>query len=58
MTATRKGMMLLSLCVLRFDNEAGKGDHFHRGEAEAPYLFTSLERLLADFWTAVDDWRK
>ena len=50
--------MLLSLCVLRFDNEAGKGDHFHRGEAEAPYLFTSLEQLLADFWTAVDDWSK
>lgn len=46
------------VCVLRFDNEAGKGDHFHRGEAEAPYVFTSLEQLLADFWAAVDDWRK
>jgi hypothetical protein len=46
------------VCVLRYDNEAGKGDHFHRGEADASYLFTSLEQLLADFWTAVDDWRK
>jgi len=53
------------VCVLRFDNEAGKGDneagkgdHVHRGEAESPYLFTSLEQILADFWTAVDDWRK
>ncbi len=46
------------VCVLRFDNEAGKGDHLHCGEEEAPYLFTSLEQLLADFWTAVDDWRK
>jgi len=45
------------VCVLRFDNEAGKGDHFHRGKAEVPYAFTSLEQLLADFWTAVDDWR-
>ncbi len=36
---------------------SGKGDHFHRGETEAPYAFTSLEQLLADFWTAVDDWR-
>jgi hypothetical protein len=45
------------VCVLRFDNEAGKGDHFHRGEAEAPYDFISLEQLLADFWTAVDNWR-
>ena len=46
------------VCVLRFDNKAGKGDHFHRGEAEAPYLFTSLEQLLADFWTAVNNWSK
>ena len=44
-------------CVLRFDNEAGKGDHFHRGKTEAQYVFSSLEQLLADFWTAVDDWR-
>lgn len=44
-------------CVLRFDNEAGKGDHVHRGEVEEPYVFVSLEQLLADFWAAVDDWR-
>lgn len=45
------------VCVLRFDNEAGKGDHFHHGETEEPYVFTSLEQLLTDFWSAVDDWR-
>lgn len=45
------------VCVLRFDNEAGKGDHLHRGKAETPYVFTSLEQLLADFWNAVDNWR-
>jgi hypothetical protein len=45
------------VCVARVDNEAGKGDHFHRGDTEAPYAFTSLEQLLTDFWTAVDDWR-
>lgn len=45
------------VCVLRFDNEAGKGDHFHCGEAEAAYAFTSLEQLLTDFWAAVDDRR-
>ena len=44
------------VCVLRFDNEAGKGDHFHRGEVEKPYAFTTLELLLADFWAAVDNW--
>ena len=45
------------VCVLRFDNEAGKGDHFHLGETEVPHAFVSLEQLLADFWSAVDKWR-
>ena len=36
-------------CVLRYDNEAGKGDHRHLGGAEAPYHFTTIERLLEDF---------
>lgn len=42
-------------CVLRFDNEAGKGDHYHIGEAELPYQFTDVEQLLTDFWRHVDD---
>ena len=43
-------------CVLRFDNEAGKGDHRHRGAEETPYRFTTPERLLANFWQEVDAW--
>ncbi|BDA86955.1 hypothetical protein Sa4125_44970 [Aureimonas sp. SA4125] len=46
------------VCVLRFDNEAGKGDHWHRGERETAYQFLSAEKLLADFWAAVDEWRR
>jgi len=45
------------VCVLRFDNEQGKGDHRHVGRREQPYAFESPEKLLADFWTAVDEWR-
>jgi hypothetical protein len=45
-------------CVLRYDNEAGKGDHRHVGDIEEPYAFTGPERLLADFWKDVDAWRK
>jgi len=45
-------------CVLRYDNEAGKGDHRHLGEAETPYAFTSPEQLLRDFWSDVDSWRR
>ena len=37
--------------LVRYDNEAGKGDHRHLGadEVETPYEFSSLERLLDDF---------
>lgn len=45
------------VCVLRYDNEAGKGDHRHLGADETPYAFTTPERLLADFWRDVDQWR-
>jgi hypothetical protein len=44
-------------CVMRYDNEAGKGDHRHVGLDESAYPFTSPERLLADFWDDVDRWR-
>lgn len=45
-------------CVLRYDNETGKGDHRHVGEAEAAYAFSGYERLLADFWSDVDAWKE
>lgn len=45
-------------CVLRFDNEAGKGDHRHLDEIEAPYMFSNVETLQADFWAAVNKRRK
>jgi hypothetical protein len=45
------------VCVLRFDNEAGKGDHKHVGTRQMPYDFTTLERLVDDFWRAVAEWR-
>ncbi|MBT0653557.1 hypothetical protein KI810_10860 [Geobacter luticola] len=44
-------------CVLRYDNEAGKGDHRHVGEEETPYVFISPQVLLDDFWNDVDTWR-
>jgi hypothetical protein len=38
-------------CLVRYDNEAGKGDHRHYGDDEEPYPFTTIEQLLADFRT-------
>ncbi|HAM33990.1 MAG TPA: hypothetical protein DDX05_06690 [Deltaproteobacteria bacterium] len=43
--------------VLRYDNESGKGDHRHIGKKEYPYVFSTPERLLDDFWSEVDGWR-
>jgi hypothetical protein len=45
-------------CVLRYDNEAGKGDHRHVRAVETTYPFTTYARLLADFWADVDAWRE
>ena len=43
-------------CVLRYDNEAGKGDHRHYGEVEEIYHFTTHERLIADFQGDIARW--
>ena len=40
-------------CVLRYDNEAGKGDHRHVGDQEFDYAFRSIESLLSDFESEV-----
>ncbi len=45
-------------CVLRFNSEAGKGDHMHLNEFEAPYTFSSLDALQADFWAEVNKRRR
>jgi hypothetical protein len=41
-------------CVVRYDNERGKGDHKHIGVLETDYAFTTLDRLIEDFWADVE----
>ena len=36
-------------CLVRYDNERGKGDHRHEGDEETQYEFTSVEQLVQDF---------
>lgn len=43
-------------CVLRYDNEAGKGDHRHFGTKESAYVFTTPEQLVADFQNDIARW--
>ena len=41
------------VCVLRYDNERGKGDHRHFKDRESDYPFVSLETLMDDFQAEV-----
>lgn len=43
---------------MRFDNEAGKGDHKHVGDRQVAYTFVSPPRLLDDFWHEVTRWKR
>lgn len=51
-------LVVEGVCVLRFDNESGKGDHYHLSGVELPYRFTTLPALLDEFWQQVDQWRQ
>ena len=41
-------------CLVRYDNETGKGDHVHYGEVERPYRFRTWEKLMEDFLADVE----
>jgi hypothetical protein len=53
----RLALVAGGVCVTRYDNEAGKGDHKHVEEREVPYRFINLETLQADFWAVAEAWR-
>lgn len=52
----RLALVADKVCVLRYDNEAGKGDHRHVGDREFPYPFSDVDRLLEDFGSDVRKW--
>ncbi len=43
-------------CVLRYDNEIGKGDHRHFDGKESTYAFATPEQLIADFQRDIERW--
>jgi len=53
----RLAYVVESECVLRYDNESGKGDHRHIGGAETTYVFVSVDQLLDDFLADVATWK-
>lgn len=46
------------VCVGRYDNEVGKGDHRHYGAVESDYSFTTPEALLAAFEQDIARWNR
>jgi len=44
-------------CLVRYDNEKGKGDHRHIKDQEEPYEFENVEKLIADFKHEVEKFR-
>jgi hypothetical protein len=45
-------------CVIRYDNELGKGDHRHYGARERAYRFSSAKQLIADFEADIARWNR
>jgi hypothetical protein len=54
----RLALIVDRVCVLRYDNEAGKGDHRHVLDVEERYEFADTEKLVDDFWREVENWRR
>ncbi|WLR93538.1 toxin-antitoxin system TumE family protein [Shinella zoogloeoides] len=52
----RLAFVVDGVCVMRYDNEAGKGDHIHFGAEEHPYVFSSVRKLLLDFRANMKGW--
>ena len=45
-------------CIIRYDNQSGRGDHVHRGPLESPYDFITIDRLVDDFMRDARRWLK
>ena len=44
-------------CLVRYDNERGKGDHRHYGKREETYPWVSVQRLIDDFKADIEQLR-
>lgn len=45
-------------CIVRYDNESGKGNHRHIKGKEKAYQFKDVETLVADFLEEIEKARK
>ena len=54
----RLAYVVAGQCVVRYDNERGKGDHRHFGNKQRAYGFTSSHQLMADFTADIARWNR
>lgn len=54
----RLAYVVNGVCVLRYDNEVGKGDRRHSGDKESDYSFTTPEALLAALERDIARWNR
>jgi hypothetical protein len=54
----RLAYVVEGVCVVRYDNESGKGDHRHFGGKENAYAFQAPEKLIADFERDIARWNR
>lgn len=54
----RLAYVVHGVCVLRFDNEAGKGDHRHYAGKPSAYAFTGPDKLIAAFQADIARWNR
>jgi hypothetical protein len=52
----RLAYVVEGICVVRYDNERGKGDHRHFADKESPYAFINPEKLVSDFQKDIMRW--
>jgi hypothetical protein len=52
----RLALIVDDVCVMRFDNESGKGDHKHVDGIEYAYDFTGVAALRRDFAMETGRW--
>ena len=46
------------VCVVRYDNEVGKGDHRHFNGKESAYTFKTPDKLIADIQRDIARWNR
>ena len=50
----RLAYVMRGVCVLRYDNESGKGDHRQMGRRQSDYVFEGVEALIAAFQADIE----